>query len=359
MPCASRLRNRTGEVLEILMDRKDAAGQNLGTAEHATQSQHRKWRRVTLLARLLLTFVVVGALVRLVGWIELRDALLSAEWLWLAAMYGFSLGTSLVGAFQLHLVLRLAGSRVQVGRVFLANASSVLYGLALPGDVVASFAKWADLSAATGQRARVLNAIIYSRFAMVLVPLAVGVLALLWENPFAARKLAPLAAVTVLCVSGVAFLLFHPLLGRHLDRFILARARGLGRRFELRVQSVVRSLQDPRDFRFVDHAFVGAVATLWLLLGLCILFTAIQAMNLDVPLLALAWTWAVVNASRQLPLTISNLGVREGLLILCLGAYGVDGAEAIVVGLLLFSGTLLMAGVGAAYQLAVALRPAD
>jgi hypothetical protein len=59
--------------------------------------------------------------------------------------------------------------------------------------------------------------------------------------------------------------------------------------------------------------------------------------------------------SRLLPLTLGNLGVREGILVLSFGLYGVEPAEAILVGLLMFSSVLFVAVVGAAYQIAIAM----
>jgi uncharacterized membrane protein YbhN (UPF0104 family) len=54
-----------------------------------------------------------------------------------------------------------------------------------------------------------------------------------------------------------------------------------------------------------------------------------------------------------LPITFSNLGVREGLLIAVLGLYGIDPAVAMAVGLLLFTNVVFVAVFGAAYQIAL------
>jgi hypothetical protein len=54
-------------------------------------------------------------------------------------------------------------------------------------------------------------------------------------------------------------------------------------------------------------------------------------------------------------LTVGNLGIREGILVLCFGLYGIEPATAILVGLLMFSGVIIVGAIGAGYQIAIAM----
>ena len=75
----------------------------------------------------------------------------------MAAVYLIALISILVNAFLLRFLLSSIGLQVSIGRVILAKSLSTFYALILPGDLFAGVAKWADLSAATGDKARVLS----------------------------------------------------------------------------------------------------------------------------------------------------------------------------------------------------------
>ena len=78
------------------------------------------------------------------------------------------------------------------------------------------------------------------------------------------------------------------------------------------------------------------------------------AMSLTIPFWTIAWVHALLVVIRQVPITISGLGVREGILIATLGPYGVEPERAFALGLLLFSNQVLFALVGAAYHFLLA-----
>lgn len=71
------------------------------------------------------------------------------------------------------------------------------------------------------------------------------------------------------------------------------------------------------------------------------------------------WLMAVLLVARRVPITISNLGVREGILIVVLGLYGVEPERAFAVGLVVFSGHIFVALFGLAYQVALTLGLAE
>jgi hypothetical protein len=76
-------------------------------------------------------------------------------------------------------------------------------------------------------------------------------------------------------------------------------------------------------------------------------------MAIDVSLVHVLWISAFLVFTAALPLTIANLGVREGLLIVALSPFDVAPALAIALGLLLFSNQIVAALIGVAYQIAL------
>ena len=93
------------------------------------------------------------------------------------------------------------------------------------------------------------------------------------------------------------------------------------------------------------HA-VGTVAT-WLIA---------RSIEVDVPVLTIAWVRSVGLLAAGLPVSIAGLGVREGLYVVLLGSYGVAAPEALALSLISFGVVVFGMGLlGAALELRNAL----
>ena len=86
-----------------------------------------------------------------------------------------------------------------------------------------------------------------------------------------------------------------------------------------------------------------------------ILICANRAFDVDLPFLTLFWINAILLAARQVPITISNLGVREGILIAVLSTYGVEPERSVAIGLTLFCCHVFAALIGLVYQIFLSL----
>lgn len=305
--------------------------------------------------RLAFTAVLLAFLVHFVGWGELAAGLSRARWRWLAAMYSLSLLAFAVSAASMHVLLSKSGLNVSLGRVLLVNALSNLYALVLPGDLVAGASKWVMLSSATGQRAKVLTAIVLNKIANGLPPLLFGSLALVFHNPLPQLPVGEVA-VAVASVAVVSiFLVLNRRVGPLIDGWIQRAARTLPERLRGGVEKLIESLAAFRALRWSDHLQVLTLCSLafwFMFLGfLC----ATRALGLDVPVATLLWTMLTLFVSRLLPITFNNLGVREGVLILAFGTIQVEPALALGVGLVMFSNAIWIGLLGAGCQLAVAL----
>lgn len=307
-------------------------------------------KRLATLAKVVLTAGILGFLIQKIGCGHILSALADTSWTWLIGVYIAFLGVRLVEAAQMKVLLSKVGLKVTVARVFFANALSSLYAFVLPGDLVAAFAKWKVLSAATGQKTTILNAILYNRLALLLPVLAFGSAALIVQNPFPQTGLVDAVVAIWAILGATVLLLYNPRLGGRFDvlleRCAAAMPRSLGRRME----ALLASLQRFRSLRFLDHAAILLLSVLGFSGGLLSFSCAAHALGLDVPVATLAWTVAVLHIARQLPLTISNLGIREGILILVLAPYGASPAQAVALGLIGLSKQMAAALVGFAYH---------
>ncbi len=310
--------------------------------------------RIPRLAQLALTAGLLVFLVHVVGWRELRDGLSGARWSWLAAMYGVAAINFVAMAACLRLLLTKVGAGVSLARALLANALANLYALVLPGDLMAGVAKWVMLSAATGQRARVLSALVLNKIALALPPLLFGALALAFESPFPRVPVAETAGGTAALVVAGLFLVLHPRASRPTDRWARAACRVLPLALRPKVERAFEALATFRSFGARDHIELFSLGLLIFWLGILSFFCATRALGLDVPIATLVWISLALFVSRLLPLTFNNLGVREGLLILALGPSQVEPALAVGLGLLMFSNTIWIGLIGAACQVGIA-----
>lgn len=312
-----------------------------------------RWVRIGL--RVLATLVIVTVLFVVVGWGDVWAALVSASWPWLVAMYAVALGKQVIDAFQLRYLLAQVGSPVPLRRVFLASQLASFYSIVLPGDVAASTAKWADLSIATGRRSLVLTAMVYNRLMMLSVPVLVGTIALIVDDPFDEAWVVALAAVILAGIVFALLLLYHPRLGSWSERLLRALASKLPKRVGDKIGYVITSLAAIRALPLRDHLRVLGFVTAGVGMGVVRIWFGMLALDLGVSPLAVLWIMAFNLIGRLLPITIASLGIRESLLIVALTPLGVARERSVALGLLGFSTILMLALIGAAYQISLVL----
>lgn len=306
------------------------------------------------LLRVVASCVILLAIGRFVGWRDLGAKLANTRVEWVLAMYGAALAAFVAGAAMLHVLLTRVGLRIRLARILLANSLGIFYSLLVPGDILAGVAKWADLSAATGDKPRVLSALVLGKITLALPPLVLGSIALSVRNPLPSAA-APVLAVLVATVLVLGVVLVSDRrFGGILDRFM---ARALGRlpsALRVRALSVLEAAQAFRTLTFPDRLAALALSTLAFLLGVVAMACAVRAAGASVALYVLMWVAMTLFTARLVPITLSNLGVREGILVAVFGLYGVDASTALLVGLIMFTTTLLLAGIGGVYQLSIA-----
>lgn len=322
-------------------------------ADHDEQPPGRKRALLATLLKLSLTVLLMAALINLAGWQALEDVVSRTKMGWLLALYGTTLLGMGVHSQRLLAVLRLVGLRLHYRRVFLASALSAFYGLILPGDLLAGVAKWANLSAATGRAALVFAAIVYNRMILVVSTLLFGALAVAGQNPATQTPIAALALLLAFAVIAVAVTVLHPQATTAVDRLTALLCRGLPVFVAKRVTSLAATLERFRAFTLGDHACIFLLGFLSFLISLVMFVCASRAVGVELPLLVLIWVNALLLIARLLPITISNLGVREGLLVVVLGAYAIEPAQALAVGLVIFTSSIVNAGIGLCYQIAL------
>lgn len=311
-------------------------------------------KRIVYTIRILLTVVILVFLFRAIGAQRVLEELAQAKGHWVLMMYAATVGALVANASLTRLLLRRVGLHVGLRRIMLANSLSTFYTLILPSDVAAGVAKWADLSAATGDKSRVLSVLLVAKIALALPPLTLGAAALALWNPFDSTRLPILAGALSFSLIGATALLVNRSTGTALDRIVL-NCSSLAPQFAQKiVQSLLTAFGDIRRLRAPAYVAALSLSLAAFVFGLAGFACAAAAVQVVVPIATLMWVSMVLFITRLLPITLSNIGVREGVIVAAFGLHGVAPAEALLVGLIIFSNTLVIASLGACYQIAVA-----
>jgi len=305
--------------------------------------------------RVILTVAILYLLFNIVGAQALRQALSRTDWSWLVAMYAMTFFFVVTNSAMLRRLLSKVGLQVSLRRVVLANSLSTLYSLILPSDALAGIVKWADLSAATGDKPRVLSAMIFAKVALALAPLFFGTLALAFDNPFSDIPLSAIAGgLCVIVVIGTATVLSRksgPAIDRSIEKLACALPDYVGKK----LSSAVASLKHFRLLSYLDLLQIMLFSVAAFAFGIGGFYCAVHAVGESVTFPALLWVSLVLFIARLVPITVSNLGVRESIIIYAFAAYGVASGPALLIGLLMFSNTIFIAVTGWIYQSALAM----
>lgn len=309
--------------------------------------------RLSYALRFAASLTILYLLIRSAGWSGIVAELHEVRWRWIALVYvTFGVTLLLNASLQLTL-LRGLGLRITAGRVLLAKFLSSFYSLVLPGELFAGVVKWANLAAATGDRARVFIAMLANKVLLSLPPLFLGSLALTVSRPLDSKSLQWIAAGLATTLAAGITVFLHKSGGAALET-LLRRVSGL---LPTSLHNAARRLLDGlHELRMMSPGvYLPAlgIAVVIFALSITSMTFATRAVEVTVPVIALVWTSMLLFVSRLLPISIANIGVREGVLAFALGLYGVTTAKAVLIGLIMFSSTLIVAVLGAGYQVAL------
>jgi glycosyltransferase 2 family protein len=308
------------------------------------------WKKA---ARLAFTVVVVGILFHFVDWRHVVSALAGASLVWLLPAYALVVVRRGIEVAQMTRVLRLVGCPVGWWRVFRANALAAFYALFTPGSLIPVAVKWTDLAAATGRRAIVFNAIIYSRLLLDLQPMIIGAAALAWSNPTGEPVVAVAATGLMVLGLAVALCLFSPWLSSATRLATDGFGRCLPVRLRARLDHLLDELEPFRAFPLTRHLSLALVALLGFAVGIATRLMIMKSLGFTVPISTIIWVDAMLLVASHVPITLGNFGVREGLVVAVFGLYGVPADVAVAYGLIVYSCRHILALAGAGYQLAL------
>lgn len=309
--------------------------------------------------RYLLAVVLLAGIAFAVPVHEIWNALKTSRPMPLIAALAILLAGRLLATVRTKTLTDGQDLSLSTARLFEISCASTFYGLALPGGFSGGIVRWYRLSQPNGNRSGALAAVASERAVDFLVLALVGILC--WAVDAAPDR--PPVVAWGLSAAGTICLLVTLFAFTGLGGWAETKILRIAQRMKFLPEAVVGSITRIAA-AFVLYRAMGR-NKLMLLFGVSLLFHAlvtvsqylmIVSLGLGVSPISIGWVRAFTVFMTAVPVTPSGLGVREVSLVMLLLPIGVSAAQAIAFSLLQFAGLLLIALIGALFDIRRYLR---
>jgi len=316
------------------------------------------------LAKLLIRILITTALLIWVfSQIDLQDfwqSVKAAKWQYLIAVWALTAIFFWVSSVKMQLILRRQGYDVGVGTIFGASAVTCLYGMVIPG-ILSTGIKWYILRKDTGKGSVVFSSMVYNQFSLFVVMMVVGLTSLMIANftpllPYNRWIMSVICGILIVVVVFVSLLLVNSRTASKFTKGLEVLLRPFPEIVRQKGQEVLAQISIFQSAGARFHLIMVLITLIAALgIGGVMYIFAARTANIVAPIALLILLCAVIYVLGRLPISVANLGVREATLVGLLGIYGVEKSAALLMSIVLFSGLVFMAVIGAAYQLFWAL----
>ncbi len=290
---------------------------------------------------------------------QFRQTVKTARWEFLIAVWGLTLIVFWLNSIKMRFILKKQECDVSTGKIFGASAVTALYSMILPG-LLSTGAKWYILKKDTGKGTNVLSSMVYNQFSTMVVMMVFGLAALivtnpatlLLTNPKSQRLLPVVCGILLVATILISLLLLNSRTGGKVIEALGFLLRPLPATLRLTGQKILEQLSTFQTAGWLFHlkmllfSLAGTI-----IYGIIVYVFAAKAAGISVPVWVLVWQCALVFILGRLPISLANLGVREVALVESLGLYGVNAPSALLMSLIIFSNKILLAAIGAVYQI--------
>ena len=320
------------------------------------------------ITKLILRFLItIGLLVWVFSQVDLGQfwrAVTSAQWPYLIAVWMLTALLFWIRSVKMQIILKKQSCHIDVNTLFGATTITALYSMIVPG-ILSTGVKWYILKKSSGKGSNVLSSMIYNQFSTMVIMTAFGLAALMISNP--TSLLSPEAShswlLPVICgILLVALLLFVFLmlnnrLGGTIIRLLKIPLKPLPTGIRHKGWEILDQIAVFQKVGWRFHLVVTSITTVDTLIGGVVTYIlASRTANIHAPALLFVWLCAAIYVMGRLPISVANLGVREITLVGFLAFYNVEKPAALLMSMILFSALVVMAIVGAVYQIVWAIR---
>ena len=312
-----------------------------------------------LLIRILVTTVLLVWVFSKTDFEKFLQTVKSARWQYLIALWIFGIILFWIRSIKMRFILKKQGCTIPTNTVFGATVVTCLYSLILPG-ILSTGIKWYILKKGTGKSSNVLCSMIYNQWLIMTIMTAFGLAALMFTDPVSLsitntknQKLFHVACgILLIAVIAVSLTLLNSRTGGKITKALAVLLRPLPEKIRLKGLQVLEQITTFQTAGTGFHLRIAAASTFDTLIGGIIAYVlAARAANVNAPIGTFVWLCAIVYILGRIPISVANLGVREAMLVVSLAPYGVDEPQALLMSMILFSILIVMALIGAAYQI--------
>jgi glycosyltransferase 2 family protein len=277
--------------------------------------------------RLFVTVALLAIIATQIDWAQAWDRVEQGSWSWFAAAAGFFAVGQIFGALRWHLLVVSTGIPARWPESGRAYAIGLFFNNFLPTAIGGDAARALVIGRSGPRLAKAFTSVVIDRTTSILCLIAVSWIVLLTHpGPVPGTLIAALGLATLAVVAALGLLLLIGLRSR--GRLVSWLPESF-RRFARDAREGLRlSISSPR-------LLAGATG-----LGLIFQFFAIasfwavaRAVGVDLPYSLMAVAMPLILLISLFPISIAGFGVREGGMVLVLGAAGVSATDATVISL--------------------------
>ena len=303
-----------------------------------------------LLLRIAVTTAMLWLVFSQINTEQLRRSIGVLRWQFVAIVWTVGVLAFWIRAVQLHLILKKQDCEVEIIKVFGASSATMLYSLIIPG-VLSAGVKWYILKQHTGKGSNVLCSMVYNQAADAVVKLLLGLVALAAANPGKQWQLPVICVMMTAAIITASVLLLSRRTGAKFSVAFKYLLKPFPRMIRSPAEKILEQIKVFQTVGWSFHLEIFGINLAVSLLGVMIYICAAKAAELTVPAIALAWQSSAVYILAKLPISVANLGVREYTLIEFLRLYGIEPPAAVLMSMIVFSATILMAAIGVGWQI--------
>jgi len=294
---------------------------------------------------------------------QFRQTVKTARWWFLFAVWVQVVIIFWINSIKMQLILKKQDCTVDIATIFGASAVTSLYSMILP-VVLSTGAKWYILKKITGKSSSVLSSMVYNQLSIMVVMTVFGLAALMITNPASLSMadtdnhwlLPAVCGILLTAVILISMLLLNSRTGGKIINTFILLLKPFPTKIRQKAQEILEQLAIFQNVGGRFHLTIASTTIIANLIGgVLIYFLSAKAANITAPLGVFVWLCAVIYILGRIPISVANLGVREFTLVGLLGIYGVEKSQALLMSMILFSTVILMAAIGAIYQLSWAL----
>ncbi len=295
-----------------------------------------------IVLRLSIAFGILYYLLRKIPLSEVIASLSSAKVNYVIAAFLLSIFLQLILVHRLKFLTDKQGMSLSIFQLLEINLAVVFYRLFLPGgNLMGGAIRFYKLSRLKNKRAEALATVIFDRIAATIAVCAIGILFWIVDFPSNSGYTGPSMIVSL----GVLLILYILLFGRRTPLFLSKYFKLVNPSFiPQKFHKLLLSLNQYQNLSLSSLAFIFTISITAQLLGILIYYLLAISLGINISFITIGWIRSAVVIITMVPISISGLGVREGMLLFLLKPYGILEEEALALSFLVFGATLLLIG---------------